>query len=196
MKIKYINNYILNPVKNSNSLSYLGSCFLVQLSIIVFFLLTGLSSCNKPLPQLPANKGDKTDKNAVSLLAINETLAIKEDSLLSEFVKSDSKFKKNETGFWFKIDYETNKDFLKVNEICKFNCKMFLLNGKLIQEDEKQIVIGKKQVIVGLEEGLKILHKGESATFIIPWYLGYGMTGSEPNVPPYTSLIFKIKMYN
>jgi FKBP-type peptidyl-prolyl cis-trans isomerase len=169
---------------------------LILKSFIICFFLTGFSSCNKPLPQLPANKGDKSDKNAVRLLAINETLAIKEDSILKEFVKSDSKFKKNETGFWFKIDYATNNDFLKVNEICKFNCKMFLINGKLIQEDEKQVVIGKKQVIVGLEEGLKILHKGESATFIIPWYLGYGMTGSEPNVPPYSSLILIVKLHD
>jgi FKBP-type peptidyl-prolyl cis-trans isomerase len=69
-----------------------------------------------------------------------------------------------------------------------------LLNGKVLQVDEKNIIIGKRQVVTGLEEGLKLMHKGESATFIIPWYLGYGMKGNEPLVPPYTTLIYQIKL--
>jgi len=70
-----------------------------------------------------------------------------------------------------------------------------LINGKVIQEDEKQVIIGKKQVVTGLEEGLKLMHKGESATFIIPSYLGFGMKGNMPLVPPYTSLVYQIKLY-
>jgi len=46
----------------------------------------------------------------------------------------------------------------------------------------------------GLEESMKLLREGDSATIIIPWYLGYGMKGKEPKIPPYTSIIYQIKI--
>ena len=73
---------------------------------------------------------------------------------------------------------------------------MMLLNGKLVESGEKRIVIGKKQLVVGLEEGLKLMHRGDSATFIIPWYLGYGMKGYGQMVPSYTSLVYEVKLRN
>ena len=164
-------------------------------SLIVSVLLIVFSSCNKPLPQLPSNKGNIADENVAKLLIINQSLAIKEDSILNQFTKKDAAFKKNELGFWYKIDQTTNGQSLKDKDLCKFTCKILLLNGKVLSDDDKQIIIGKKQVVMGLEEGLKLMHKGENATFIIPWYLGYGMKGNEPLVPPYTSLIYNIKLH-
>lgn len=169
----------------------------VQCSVLFTFVFCWLLlSCNKQLPQLPANKGNITDKNIAGLLEINQVLALKEDSTLQKFAKrTDTALKKHETGFWYKIDLSTNNPIIKDKDTCTFSYKMLSLNGKVLQEDDMQIVIGKKQLVVGLEEGLKILHKGESATFIIPWYLGYGRKGKDSMVPPYTSLMYKIKLY-
>ena len=163
-------------------------------SLIAFVFLIGFSSCNKPSPQLPSNKGNTVDENIAKMLSINKTLALKEDSILNQFTKTDKTFKKSELGFWYKIDQTAAGKFIKDKDSCNFTCKMLLINGQVVLEDQKQIVIGKKEIVMGLEEGLKLMHKGESATFIIPWYLGYGMKGSEPLVPPYTSLIYKIKI--
>jgi len=85
---------------------------------------------------------------------------------------------------------------IKDSTSCKISCQVSTLNGKVLQNEIKKLVIGKKLVATGLEEGLKLCRKGDNAIFIIPWYLAYGMKGNEPLIPPYTSLIYKIKVYN
>ena len=165
--------------------------------LFVFIICFLLNSCKKPSPQLPSNKGITTDNSSVNLQNINKVLAAKEDSALEVFVSKKHKtFKKNEIGFWYKIDKSGNGTEIKDSETCRFKYKLELLNGKVIQEDEKQITIRKRQVIIGLEEAIKILKRGDKATLIIPWYLAYGMTGNEPLVPPYTSLIYEINILN
>lgn len=156
-----------------------------------------LLSCTKQSPQTPSNKDKSVDKSTGSLLHINQKLAIKEDSQLKKFaLRRDKAFKKCEIGFWYKKDQLGNGSKLKDSVSCKFSYKLLSLKGKVLQSDEKQIVIGKKQVIVGLEEGLKLMNKGDSATLIIPWYLAYGMKGNGSMIPPYTSIICMMKVYN
>lgn len=161
----------------------------------IFIISVGLFSCKKPSPQLPANKVIENDVNGIALLDINKNLALKEDSLMEILaIKTDKAFKKSDIGFWYKIDKKTSGKQLEINDTCEISFKLKLADGNLVLEDNKVIKIGKKQVVRGLEEGLKLLRKGESATFIIPWYLGYGMNGLENLVPPYTSLIFEVSI--
>ena len=154
------------------------------------------TACKKQAPQLPSNKGVEIDNMNASLIKINQRLALKEDQKLVQFTKNKGSFKKNEIGFWYNIYNSGNGPLLRDSSICKFSAKLILLNGKNVEENIIQLVIGKKEVVAGLEEGLKLMHKGDSATFIIPWYLGYGMIGRKPLVPPYTSIIYKIKLLN
>ena len=169
-----------------------------RFSILIFVLLSCLfiSSCKKQSPQLPSNKGIEVDNTNASLLIINKRLATKEDIILKKFVEHKGSFKKNEIGFWYKVYDSGNGSLIKDSSVCKFSSQLTLLNGKILEKGVKQFVIGKKQMIVGLEEGLKLMHRGDSATFIIPWYLGYGMIGNKPLVPPYTSIIYKVKLLN
>ena len=165
--------------------------------VYIFLVLTiciGLIACIKQAPQIPANKGNAGDQNIATMLDINKTLAAREDSILQEYAKTKPDFKKSELGFWYKINDLNTNPLLKKNDSFRCKINIFLLNGKEIQADEKVIVLGKKQLVRGLEEGLKLMRRGESATFIIPWYLAYGMKGDENSIPPYTSLIYQIEV--
>lgn len=165
------------------------------LRIVLCILMLVFLGCRKPAPQLPSNKGSEIDSTSFSLLALNRELAVKEDSVLKDFAeKNDTKLVKNELGFWYKIEKTAHGEYLKETNHCSFRYKMLLLDGTLIEEKEMQAVIGKKELIVGLEEGLKLLRKGEYATFIIPWYLAYGMKGNDALVPPYTSLVYEVEV--
>ena len=162
--------------------------------ILIFILFCSLLSCIKQSPQLPSNKGNTGDENVATLLMINQKLAVKEDSILAKFVHKGLGYKKSDLGFWYKIQQSTVGALIKDKDKCQFAYQLTSLEGKVLEKNNKQIVIGQKQIVVGLEEGIKLLHKGDSATFIIPWYLGYGMKGNNPTVPPYTSLIYHIKV--
>lgn len=164
--------------------------------LIILIASSLFVSCTKTAPQLPANKGNVVDKNIANLVEVNEKLAAKEDSILMKFAtKTDAKFKKNEIGFWYKVDVQTNGELIKDKDICNLSCTSLTLDMKVIQTEKMQIVIGKKQLVVGLEEGLKLLHKGESATFVIPWYLAYGRNGKGSHIKPYTSIVYQIKLF-
>jgi len=165
--------------------------------ILIMCLCTGFFSCKKQAPQIPSNKIVVDNTEAKTLLDINQNLALKEDSLLEIFVqKNDKSFIKNEIGFWYKIEQAGNGPKVTNKSTCNFTYRLALLNGKIVEKGKKQIGIGKKQIIAGLEEGMKLLHHGDSATFIIPWYLGYGMNGNKPFILPYKSIIYRIRLDN
>ena len=161
-------------------------------SITILFF--GIISCVKQSPQIPSNKITEIDNDRSSLLKINGNLIRKEDSLLAIIAKKKGSFKKNNIGFWYQIFNTGKGESIADSSLCKFDYQLFKINDKFIQSGQKTIIIGKKQSIIGLEEGLKMMHKGDSATFIIPWYLAYGMTGDDNLILPYTSLIYKLKV--
>ncbi len=145
------------------------------------------------MPQLPANKGVVKDEKSIALLNVNKELAIKEDSILSAYVKiSKSDYSKSELGFWYKIDTKSEGELISKQEECEFTYTMSDLSGNILEKDRIKILFGKKQTITGLEEGLKLLKVGETATFVIPWYLAYGMKGKAGIVKPYTSVVYNI----
>lgn len=164
---------------------------------LIILLFAVFSSCKKQIPQLPSNKIEVDNSEAIALLDINQNLTVKEDSLLEVFAKKQNKtYVKHELGFWYAIEQAGTGKKVNGKATCNFSYELTLLNGDKIEVGRKQITIGKKQVVPGLEEGIKLLHYGDSATFIIPWYLGYGMKGNKPKVLPYTSVIYSIKLNN
>jgi len=167
----------------------------IAVGVMIVLVCIGFYSCNKQTPQVPANKIVVDNSDAQTLLAINKNLTSKEDSLLEMYVaKTDKKLIKNELGFWYKVARPGGKLKIEEETTCNFSYKLSLLNGKLVDQGKKQVKIGKKEIVVGLEEGLKLIHHGDSALFIIPWYLGYGMKGEKSLVPAYTSIIYEIKV--
>lgn len=163
--------------------------------IIIFLVFCSFLSCIKQSPQLPSNKGNVVDENASTLLLINQRLALKEDSILELLALQDKAYTKSDLGFWFKMNQTIGGQPIKDKDTCRFAYNLMLLDGKIVEKAEKQIVIGQKQIVIGLEEAIKLLHKGENATIIIPWYLAFGMNGNDKLVPPYTSIIYQIQVY-
>ncbi|MFH1005193.1 MAG: FKBP-type peptidyl-prolyl cis-trans isomerase [Bacteroidota bacterium] len=74
------------------------------------------------------------------------------------------------------------------------------LNGKYFDSNyETQpfeyIVGAEDQLIKGLETGVKKMHEGEKAKFIIPSYLAFGSQGSSTGiVPPFTTVIYEVEL--
>lgn len=171
--------------------------FFRNIAFIFPFLLIALVSCRKTAPQLPANKQDASDSVEVSMLKINQKLILHEDSMLADYIsRSDSDFIKNNLGFWYKINTKTDGASMKEKSKCFVFYRVYSLENNLLLEKNDTIQIGKKQIINGIEEGVKLMKKGESATLILPWYEAYGMKGYEDKVKAYTSVKVYLRVLN
>jgi len=161
---------------------------------ILFLVLLFLTSCRKTAPQLPSNKGTEVDSDAVAMVKVNENLAEKENQALEEYVKKTGiKYTKSGIGFWFKRDKTSNGQLVVDSLTYHFSLTTLALNEKVIKKEEITARPDKKTIPVGLAEGLKLMKEGESATFIVPWFLAYGLKGDAGNIKSYQSFIFKVE---
>jgi len=164
---------------------------LFSLFIALLFGL-GLNACKKHPAQFPSNKIVDKDSTEQSLIEMNKAMTLREDSLIQEFINKQSVvFRKIPSGIWYRIQKTTKLDSIKNDSIISFSYIVYSLEGVKLKEGIKTNQFNKKELPAGLEEGLKLMRKGESARIIIPWYLAYGMQGNE-EIPPYTSIIYDV----
>lgn len=151
-------------------------------------------ACNKQQPQLPANKGNSVENDLRGMVVVNEKLALREDSILREYANELPGLTRSELGFWYKIDKSTSAGVIKLKDKCVYRLSIFLLSGQTVIDKQESIEIGKKQTLVGVEEGLKLMRRGESATLLLPSHLAYGMRGYQNLVAAYTPIVCKIEL--
>ncbi|MGC3979097.1 MAG: FKBP-type peptidyl-prolyl cis-trans isomerase [Paludibacteraceae bacterium] len=160
--------------------------------LFIFGSILFLSSCVKQQAQFPSNKEKQIDSTDINLRTINETLTLKEDSIIHELVRQQkNSYIKTPSGAWYYKESVTSLDSLKESPQAVFSYTLYTLTGEKISIEKKQVTFGKKEIPSGLEEGLKLMRKGEKIRLIVPWYLAYGMRGQD-NIPPYTSLVYEI----
>ena len=158
------------------------------------FLLLILFSCNKPTAQYPSNKEQKTDSTEIYLRDYNQEVIAKEDSAILAFISNQPvAYKKSDVGIWYFIQKPTENPPLTNDSSALISYKTHTIRGELLyQENEKTIHFGKKEVTTGLEEGLKLMKKRETARFLVPSFLAYGAKGTEI-IPPYSPIIYVVE---
>ncbi len=159
--------------------------------ILVGFFST---SCKKPKPQLPSNKIQVIDSSEVKLREYNRNITLNEDSAIVQFLALQNlEFSKTESGIWYYFEKKSNLKQIVEERSVTFSYQAFSFEGIMLDlDDNKTVELGKKQVPTGLEEGLKLMKKGEIARFIVPSYLAYGSQGNE-RIAPYTTIIYFVE---
>lgn len=161
--------------------------------IFIILIICILPACKKQIaPQLPSNKGNYPDSTNYFLAQINSDIIASEDSFLHVLVsKNFPDFQKSNDGFWYKIiKGKTNKRITK-NDTVFVDYKLFDLNNQQLKSENFIAHFGKKEMTTGLERGLLLMNRGDSAIFVIPWYLAFGTKGND-DIKPYISVIYKV----
>lgn len=155
-------------------------------------ILLSVFACTRQHAQFPSNKENRIDSTTINLRTMNEVLTQKEDSVLEDLVKKQTvTYNKTSSGIWYHKEVETKNDSLVNFQEVIVNYDLCTIDGAKIKNENIKVEFGKKQVTLGMEEGLKLMRKGEKIKLIVPWYLGYGMKGKD-NIPSYTSLVYEI----
>lgn len=83
------------------------------------------------------------------------------------------------------------------NIICNYSGR--LLDGTEFDSSYRrgvpfQFRLGTGVVIKGWDEAFALMHKGERATLIVPYWLAYGVKGQPPQIPPRATLVFEVEL--
>ncbi len=87
----------------------------------------------------------------------------------------------------------------KYGSLVTLHYELRLLDGTLIESsrtknDPLLTPIGIGRVIKAWDESVLTMQIGERRTLVVPHYLGYGVTGNPPKIPPYSTLVFDIEL--
>ena len=174
----------------------------MKYKVIVTFafgmLLTfGWAACKKAKPQLPSNKTEKQEAES-DIDYLNQKLVEREDSLLTIYISNRKEnFEKSGAGFWYRFIKKNDGPTIKNEQQVILSYKIFLLDGTFIDEMRQTLItVGKHEIFRGLDIALPIMKKGESAVFVFPWSLAYGMMGNGADIPGYSSVIVEVTTEN
>lgn len=147
---------------------------------------------------------DEDDQEQFEKTAIETYIT---DNDITDIVETDSGvfYKKTEIGTG---ETPINGDIVKIKYVAKyFDGTEF---SKTATDETFDFGVGSETIIKGMQEGIKLMQKGEKATFIIPSHLAYNSSLQifpeeiredlldkgiiSQKIPPFTNLIFEIEL--
>lgn len=162
--------------------------------LLSFLLLAIVTGCGgEPIEKPPVRI---TKKQMDSLTVDMETKYNQmEEDRITDYISRHIPMQKSERGFWFVIT-KKNADGKEIKDMSmvKYSRIVSLCNAQELYNDEMILTIGNGNEIPGMHDALKMLRKGEEATFIFPSYLAYGLLGDQNKVPPKSELIYEVKV--
>ncbi|MDX5427695.1 MAG: FKBP-type peptidyl-prolyl cis-trans isomerase [Bacteroidota bacterium] len=128
----------------------------------------------------------------------NREMLRKERELMDNFNDTNKlDLERSGTGIYYRVHYRSG-DTLRAREgdVVVFNYRSMLLSGEPLynspEGEPTQVRIGKEQIELGLHEALQLMNRGDSAVFILPSHLAFGVAGDQQKVPPNSPVLYEV----
>lgn len=158
----------------------------------LLLLLTVLTGCYQKAPQIPSYRSGQSSTADTSLLQaieINRHLAEEADRQLARSVHEG--YALTETGYWAKgLRYEESP--LQEGQQVQLHLQVYQTDSTLLTDDRMTVTVGRTELPDAVTDALLQMNPHQQASLLVPWYLGYGSTGT-PHVPPYTNLRIELE---
>ena len=171
------------------------------LVVILVMLLNGTMLLIPSCKSSNEKTQQKDPKNMQEGLIRNQQQIIKDEALEidSYITRRNYKMTTSQTGLRYQIYFRGAGEQLAGNEdVVKINYTISLLDGTTVYSSDStgamQFKVGKSDVAGGLQEGVKLMHKGDKAIFIIPAHLAYGLTGDGDQIKHYATLVIDAEL--
>ncbi len=156
--------------------------------LVFIFLAISLVQCGGPEPRRPVEV--KTGSFIKESVERNRELLAKEEQLIKAIMESDSlkQFRTTDFGAWYYYDTEVTQDveMPEANDEITISYNILSLENDTIYSSNEigniQIKVDREELFPGLRMGLKLLKKGETATFLFPSHLAYGYHGDNQKI--------------
>lgn len=155
----------------------------------LLLMLFSIISCKQQQARRPISQSSGTFlKESVER---NKRLISGEEAKIDSIIKSDpeSKYIASQKGYWYRYDKRNSLDTLrpKRGDIANFNYEIKDLDGNVIYSElelRPQVyrVDKEQKIIMGLRDGIKLMRKNETVTFLFPSHMGYGYHGDNRRI--------------
>lgn len=170
---------------------------------VVFYLFISLClffSCISTEARRPIQK--KTGILLEQTIEKNKELNEKENKQILAYIKSDSlhTYITSPKGFWYRYDNKIDKNLVVPikEDVVTISYEISTLKGDVIYSEQdlgiKKYIVDKENFIYGIQEGIKLMKKGEIVTFVLPSYSAYGVVGDGNKIGIQQTIIIKVKL--
>jgi len=129
--------------------------------------------------------------------------SVKQGTDYIDSLKAEDGWKKTESGIAYRVVEAGEGESPDADDVATMDYELRLLDGdepgEVLQttfDSPQTVPFAANQVIKGWGEVLQLMSPGATYETVIPFDMGYGEQGSPPNIPPYATLIFKMKMHS
>jgi FKBP-type peptidyl-prolyl cis-trans isomerase len=133
------------------------------------------------------------------LVNVNKQLVEKDRILIEKYAsRRNWDMQETETGLFYLIDGMGTGETARENDIVTITYQLSLLDGTLCYNTDslgpESFVVGHEDVESGLDEGVRLMRKGDHAKLIIPPHLAHGLLGDHDKIPPRSIILFELEM--
>jgi FKBP-type peptidyl-prolyl cis-trans isomerase FkpA len=159
--------------------------------LVPVLLFTGCRKSEKPVSD------EEYRRTREALVGANRLLVKKDAEKIKAFVHRNSwNMQQTSSGLWYMIIRQGQGRQARVGDRITLTYRLELLDGTLCYSSDslglKCFRIGQGGVESGLEEGVLLLREGDSARFILPPHLAYGLMGDGDRIPARSILLYMI----
>lgn len=133
----------------------------------------------------------------------NKKLVAQEEELIQKIISEDSihDYHSSPNGFWY---YYNSRDTTatrtpQFGDVVEFQYTVETLDGREIYSEEElprqTYAMDQEELFTGLREGLKLMHEGETVTFLFPSHKAYGYYGDKDRIGTNWPILSKVTLY-
>jgi len=111
--------------------------------------------------------------------------------------RSKTGLKETESGLQYMVIEEGEGDYPDSDANIVVHQRCQLISGTIIEDTYRKnetSEVNLSELIEGYQEGIQLMNKGARFKFFIPWELAWGKSGSGSKIPPYSMLIFDVRL--
>jgi len=165
----------------------------LTVSLTIFLLSACRPSAVEPVNTKPDNRQQE------QFIALNRYLIERDRILIDNYARRNQlNLIRTESGLSYQIIRHGQGRKIQASDRISFSYHLSLLDGTLCYSSDstgvKTVTLGTGSIERGLDEGLTYLHNGDSAIFILPPHLAYGVLGDNRCIPPRSCIVYHIRV--
>lgn len=134
----------------------------------------------------------------------NKKLITDEETLIADIIKKDTSksYIASPRGYWYRYDIKSTTETTTPvkGDIAYFDYSVTNLEGDNIytaEELKPQVyAVDKQNIMMGLRDGIKLMKKGETVTFLFPSHMAYGYHGDNDRIGTNQPIICTVTLNN